>query len=204
MFGQCPKDRVPIFTDRCSRARLDSGLTLMALTSAAEQRMFAMQLLARADKPSRKRASVPSFSSVRHTGRWDCSTRRMISSFSEAGYLIPRLPHPLSCVFLSRRNSSACSAPPPSLGNAFTAAQLGDTGFAAQAIQHSPDVLRWYWETYRAVTMSHLAHFQNSTWGFCVGLNKRHVAFNVFVWRGCSVRARVRGNFVSNAGQRAP
>ena len=33
------------------------------------------------------------------TGRCDCSTRRMISSFSEAGYLMPRLPHPRSCFF---------------------------------------------------------------------------------------------------------
>ena len=45
------------------------------------------------------RLAVPSFSSVRRTGRWDCSTSRMISSFSEAGYLIPRLPHPRSCFF---------------------------------------------------------------------------------------------------------
>jgi hypothetical protein len=29
-------------------------------------------------------------------GRYDCSTRRMISSFSNAGYLIRRLPHPRS------------------------------------------------------------------------------------------------------------
>src|SRR3954447_279665 len=42
---------------------------------------------------------MPSFSNVRRTGRWDCSTSRMISSFSEAGYLIPRLPHPRSCFF---------------------------------------------------------------------------------------------------------
>ena len=35
---------------------------------------------------------MPSFSSVRLTGRWDCSTNLMISSFSEAGYLIRRLP----------------------------------------------------------------------------------------------------------------
>ena len=33
------------------------------------------------------------------TPRWDCSTRRMISSFSDAGYLIPRLPHARSCFF---------------------------------------------------------------------------------------------------------
>ena len=49
------------------------------------------------------------FSSVRRTGRWDCSTKRMISSFSEAECLIPRLPHPRSC-FFSNRSSSACSA----------------------------------------------------------------------------------------------
>ena len=44
-------------------------------------------------------AGSPEFASVRRTGRWDCSTRRMISSFSEAGYLIHRLPHPRSCFF---------------------------------------------------------------------------------------------------------
>src|SRR6476469_3368570 len=42
---------------------------------------------------------MPSFSNVRPAGRWDCSTSRMISSFSEAGYLIPRLPHPRSCLW---------------------------------------------------------------------------------------------------------
>src|SRR5512139_3379670 len=42
---------------------------------------------------------MPSLASVRRTGRCDCSTRRMISSFSEAGTLIPRLPHPRSCFF---------------------------------------------------------------------------------------------------------
>src|SRR5271155_2415527 len=42
---------------------------------------------------------MPSVCSVRRAGRWECSTRRMISSFSEAGTLIPRLPHPRSCFF---------------------------------------------------------------------------------------------------------
>jgi hypothetical protein len=32
-------------------------------------------------------------------GRCDWSTRRMLSSFSDAGYLMPRLPHPRSCFF---------------------------------------------------------------------------------------------------------
>lgn len=36
---------------------------------------------------------------VRFVGRWDRSTRRMISSFSEAGYLMRRSPHPRSCFF---------------------------------------------------------------------------------------------------------
>ncbi len=31
--------------------------------------------------------------------KWDCSTSRMISSFSDAGYLIRRRPHPRSCFF---------------------------------------------------------------------------------------------------------
>jgi hypothetical protein len=45
------------------------------------------------------RPGMPSFSSVRFTGRCDCSTSRMISSFSEAGYLMRRPPHPPSCFF---------------------------------------------------------------------------------------------------------
>src|SRR6516225_450538 len=40
---------------------------------------------------------MPILSSVRRTGRCDCSTSRMISSFSQAGYLMRRLPHPRSC-----------------------------------------------------------------------------------------------------------
>tara|TARA_B100001179_G_scaffold223186_1_gene200424 strand:- start:340 stop:735 length:396 start_codon:yes stop_codon:yes gene_type:complete len=43
--------------------------------------------------------ATPSWSSVRLAGRCDCSTIRMISSFSDAGYLIRRLPHPRSCFF---------------------------------------------------------------------------------------------------------
>src|SRR6185503_11474815 len=35
---------------------------------------------------------MPSISKVRRVGRCDCSTRRMISSFSEPGSLMPRLP----------------------------------------------------------------------------------------------------------------
>src|SRR6266403_3723855 len=42
---------------------------------------------------------MPILSSVRRTGREEPSTSRMISSFSDAGYLIPRLPHPRSCFF---------------------------------------------------------------------------------------------------------
>src|SRR5687768_16317189 len=42
---------------------------------------------------------MPSFSSVRRADRCDCSTRRMISSFSDAGYLILRRPHLRSCFF---------------------------------------------------------------------------------------------------------
>src|SRR3954470_6546560 len=42
---------------------------------------------------------MPSFSSVRQTGRCDCSTSLMTSSFSDEGYLIRRLPHPRSCFF---------------------------------------------------------------------------------------------------------
>src|SRR6478609_12158135 len=42
---------------------------------------------------------MPSISSVRRTGRCDCSTRSMISSFSDAGSLMFGLPHPRSCFF---------------------------------------------------------------------------------------------------------
>src|SRR6056297_3072118 len=37
--------------------------------------------------------------SVWRTGRCEASTVRMISSFSDAGYLMPRTPHPRSCFF---------------------------------------------------------------------------------------------------------
>src|SRR5271169_268736 len=37
---------------------------------------------------------MPSVCSVRRAGSWECSTRRMISSFSEAGTLIPVSPIP--------------------------------------------------------------------------------------------------------------
>lgn len=42
---------------------------------------------------------MPSLSNVRLVGRFDPSTKRMISSFSDAGYLIRRPPHPRSCFF---------------------------------------------------------------------------------------------------------
>src|SRR5262249_40205433 len=57
---------------------------------------------------------MPSLSSVRRTGRRDCSTRRMISSFSEAGYLIPRLPHPRSCFFSAAAVPAPARRRPPS------------------------------------------------------------------------------------------
>jgi len=45
------------------------------------------------------RRGMPNCSSVRFAGRCDCSTVLMISSFSAAGYLIRRRPHPRSCFF---------------------------------------------------------------------------------------------------------
>ena len=42
---------------------------------------------------------IATFSSVRRTGKADSSTSRMISSFSEAGYLMWRPPHPPSRFF---------------------------------------------------------------------------------------------------------
>ena len=37
---------------------------------------------------------MPSLAKVRYTGSEDCSTNRMIASFSEAGYLMRRSPSP--------------------------------------------------------------------------------------------------------------
>ena len=42
---------------------------------------------------------MPSFSRVRFTGKCVCSTSRIICNFSDAGYLIPRRPHPRACFF---------------------------------------------------------------------------------------------------------
>src|ERR1700761_6154957 len=42
---------------------------------------------------------MPNLSNVRLVGRCDCSTSWMISAFSDAGYLMPRPPHPRSCFF---------------------------------------------------------------------------------------------------------
>src|SRR4051812_49079059 len=42
---------------------------------------------------------MPILSRVRRTGKADCSTSRMISSFSAAGYLMWRPPHPRSAFF---------------------------------------------------------------------------------------------------------
>src|SRR5215831_6200376 len=42
---------------------------------------------------------MPSFARVWRTGSGDCSTSRMISSFSPAAYLMRRLPQPRSCFF---------------------------------------------------------------------------------------------------------
>lgn len=43
--------------------------------------------------------AMPNLSRVCRAGRCDCSTMRIISSFSNAGYLILRLLHPQSCFF---------------------------------------------------------------------------------------------------------
>src|SRR5919205_3695450 len=42
---------------------------------------------------------MPILARVSLTDRWDCSTKRMISIFSDAGYLMRRPPHPRSCFF---------------------------------------------------------------------------------------------------------
>ena len=47
----------------------------------------------------RWRVAPPSRPSVLRADNADSSTSRMISIFSDAGYLMPRLPHPLSCFF---------------------------------------------------------------------------------------------------------
>jgi hypothetical protein len=66
---------------------------------------------------------MPSRSSVRLAGRWDCSTTLMISSFSDAGYLIRRPPHPDKCFFQQTVFERQ-------VGNAF----LERAGFAAQIL----------------------------------------------------------------------
>ena len=43
---------------------------------------------------------MPNLVSVRRAERWLSSTRRMISNFSDAGYLIRGRPHRLSCFFV--------------------------------------------------------------------------------------------------------
>src|SRR6516162_11015374 len=45
---------------------------------------------------------MPSLSKVRLAGRCDCSTSWMISALSDAGYLMPRPPHPRSSFFLKQ------------------------------------------------------------------------------------------------------
>ncbi len=124
---------------------------------------------------------MPSCSSVRRAGRCDCSTILMISSFSDAGYLMRRRPHPRACFFeqtvlkrqvgdaflqgaglaaqildlvrggrarriarqaaLARFHELLRPDIVQALGNAFLAAQLGDTVIAAQAFQHNPDLV---------------------------------------------------------------
>ena len=43
--------------------------------------------------------AMPSVSKVDPTPRWECSTGRMICSFSDAGYRIARRPHARACFF---------------------------------------------------------------------------------------------------------
>jgi hypothetical protein len=49
--------------------------------------------------PAVEARGMPIFSSVRRTGKADSSTSRMISNFSEAGYLMWLPPHPPSRFF---------------------------------------------------------------------------------------------------------
>lgn len=68
-------------------------------------------------------ASMPGLPSFRLVGRCDCSTIQMISSLSDAGYLIRRLPHPRSRFFGQPDFQRQ-------IGHAF----LPGTGFAAQML----------------------------------------------------------------------
>jgi hypothetical protein len=68
--------------------------TRLALRLAVFQRIDAAGQEAVIPPIEGRTRGMPSLSSVRLAGRCDCSTSRMISSFSEAGYLIRRRPHP--------------------------------------------------------------------------------------------------------------
>jgi len=138
---------------------------------------------------------MPNFANARLAGRCDCSTKRIISSFSDAGYLIRHstialgpmadkglTPHPRSCFFEQpqfqglvcrhifqipgftakvfdhgRCRGTGCVTCQPlfarlqqlfgptvaeALGNAFTAAELGNAVLTLQAIRNDPDLVR--------------------------------------------------------------
>ena len=67
----------------------------------------------------------------------DPSTSLMISSFSEAGYLIRGRPHRLYMLFLRRRSSSVCSATTSFRSRASRRRSLTSSVFAARAVSPS-------------------------------------------------------------------
>jgi hypothetical protein len=82
------------------------------------------------DAPAGRPRGTPRWRRVRRAGRCDRSTRRMISSFSAAGYLIRPRPAPsASMLSFSSRGSSACSAPLKAVPST-----LQGAGFLAQRL----------------------------------------------------------------------
>ena len=76
---------------------------------------------------------ITSLSSVRRTAKCDCSTNRMVSSFSEVNYLIPRPPIP-DRAYLSRRFSSVKSAIRTFMSDTSRRRFLTSPLFAARAV----------------------------------------------------------------------
>jgi hypothetical protein len=77
--------------------------------SAPKGRSFLSMAIKR-HQPDLVLLGMPILFRVCLVGRSDPSTVRMISSYSEAGYLICRRPHPRSCFFFEQRFSSISSA----------------------------------------------------------------------------------------------
>jgi hypothetical protein len=81
--------------------------------SAPKGRSFLSMAIKR-HQPDLVLLGMPILFRVCLVGRSDPSTVRMISSYSEAGYLICRRPHPRSCFFLSSGSQASVRQQSPS------------------------------------------------------------------------------------------